>query len=251
MYKHKLTRYFFCILLFGVAISLSAAPVRSDSTLRGFGNGFSNYALELNAGYAYNIPWSHQGDFNIQGLLPINPYFEAAIRFRASTANVYTLSTNLRPKFDVPVGQVFIDLNLHNEFVVRANQFDMAATLALGWRMDYISISLGGMIHYQRFMHQSMNEGGRASFEPVSLLYRLELYGRPRTSDWNIWAFVANHNDFEVERYTQPLFGLGGWYDINPHWRCTLSASFKPTGMFHMNAVFFGAGVQAGFRYTF
>lgn len=242
-----------CLILafFVGSIQLHAATTPADSTLRGFGNGYRNYALELNAGYAYNNAWSHHGAFSVRGLLPINPYFEASIGVQALTANVYTVAANLRPKFDVKVGQVFIDMNLCNRFVARADQYDFAAALALGWRMDYVSIAVGGFLRYNKFMHQDLNEGGRASFEPVSLLYSLEVYCRPRTSDWNIWLLIANRNDFEIERFTQPLFGLGAWYDINEHWRTSITASFKPTGMFHMNAVFYGAGVQAGCRYTF
>ena len=65
------------------------------------------------------------------------------------------------------------------------------------------------------------------------------------------WEPDVNMTDYQIERVWQPMFMANGRYNINEHWQVNLSALCKPTGMFHLNAKYYGAEVRAGFAYQF
>lgn len=87
--------------------------------------------------------------------------------------------------------------------------------------------------------------------EPFQLLYRLECFVRPVTSPWNIAIAISNADDYMIERPWTPMLYLGGWYDIDSHWRLRLSGKYKNAGMFHMNAHYYAAEVRVGGEYRF
>jgi len=58
-------------------------------------------------------------------------------------------------------------------------------------------------------------------------------------------------DDYQMERMWQPLFMIGAWYDVTDHWRINMGVQCKPTGMFHLDATFYGATLRAGFSYKF
>ena len=87
--------------------------------------------------------------------------------------------------------------------------------------------------------------------EPFDAVYRVEAFVRPQTSPWNISLCLSNMDNYQVERMWQPMFYLGGWYDITKHWRVRLSGKYKLAGMFHLNAHYYGAEVRAGVEYRF
>jgi hypothetical protein len=87
--------------------------------------------------------------------------------------------------------------------------------------------------------------------EPFNVIYRVKAFVRPQTSPWNISLCVANIDNYQVERVWQPMFYLGGWYDINNNWRVRLSGKYKLAGMFHLNAHYYGAEVRTGVEYRF
>lgn len=244
--------YIACLAL-GVSLAATAAPreytARDGHSLRGFGE--PTYQLSVMGEYAYNRTWEHMGNLDIQALMPINPYFEMQTNLRFSTANVYTGALILRPKFALPVGELFLETEILYNAIARNRQSDFCAALSLGYRMDYVSVNVGMFSRVMSSWDRDLHSSEAYNSEPFNLLYRLEVFCRPQISRWNISAAFANIDDYQMERIWQPIFTLGGRYDIDSHWRVLLSAQCKPTGMFHLNATFYAAYVRAGFTYKF
>ena len=211
----------------------------------------ARYALTARIEYAYNKSWGHFANIDAQALLPINKHFEMEVNLQASFKNVYTAGIILRPKFPLPVGEIFFDTEVLYKAVMRANQMDLVTALSLGWRFDYLSVQLGSFCRVMENYNRDNNSEEAYNVEPFNLLYRLEVFCRPQRTNWNISAVFANYDDFQFERMWQPLFMLGGRYDIDDHWRVHLQAQCKPAGMFHLNAAFYAATVRAGFTYKF
>ena len=215
----------------------------------GFGD--RRYSVSGLAEYSYNKTWSHHANFDVQALLPFNPYFEMETKLQFSTANVYTGVVQLRPKFEMPVGEIFVETDILYKAVARNRISDITAALGLGYRMDYVSVTLGLFSRVISDWNRSWYTEDAYVAEPFNLLYRLEVFCRPQNNPWNLSFMFSNVDDYQMERMWQPLFSLGAWYDFNDHCRLNLATQCKPTGMFHLDATFYGATFRAGFTYRF
>ena len=237
----------FLTSVFCVLYSVSAAVILAANP--GFGD--REYSLTGMAEYSYNTTWGHHANFDIQSLMPINKHFEMEAKLQFSTANVYTGVLQLRPKFELPVGELFIETDVLYKAVARNRLGDIDAALGIGYRMDYVSITLGMFCRVLDDWDRSANSEDSYVVEPFNLLYRFEVFCRPQNNNWNLSFLFSNVDDYQMERMWQPLFGIGAWYDINEHCRLNFSAQCKPTGMFHLDATFYGATGRVGFTYRF
>ena len=215
------------------------------------GFGERGYRLTVMGEYAYNTTWSHHGNIDVQALLPFNPHFEMEAKVQFSTANVYTGALQFRPKFALPVGELFVETDVMYRAVARNTMSDITAALALGYRMDYVSVTIGMYGRVFDDWKRDWHSNETYVVEPFNLLYRIEVFCRPQKNFWNLSACFSNVDDHQMERMWQPLFALKAWYDINEHWRLQFGAQCKPTGMFHLDATFYGATARAGFTYKF
>lgn len=209
------------------------------------------YAIALHAGYAHNLTYGSFANFDVSAYLPINQYFEAEANVRTSTANVHTLGVQMRPKFALPVGELFLEDRLMANFVVRDQINEFTHAISLGYRMQYVSAQLGMFSRVIAPQPYEKNSGNEYIVEPFCLLYRVEAFVRPATSCWNIAIALSNMDDYMVERGWNPMLYLGGWYDVNEHWRLRLAGKYKHAGMFHMNAHYYAAEVRLGAEYRF
>ena len=233
-------------LLFLLLSALSAALSAANP---GFGE--RKYSLSGMVEYSYNKTWGHHANFDIQSLMPINPHFEMEARLQFSTANVYSGALQIRPKFELPVGELFLETDVYYRAIARNRIGDITAALGVGYRMDYVSITLGVFSRVIDDWNRSWYNEESFVVEPFNLLYRLEVFCRPQNNNWNLSFMFSNIDDYQMERMWQPLFGIGAWYDINEHWRLNFMAQCKPTGMFHLDATFYGATGRVGFTYRF
>lgn len=233
-------------LLFLLLSALSAALSAANP---GFGE--RKYSLSGMVEYSYNKTWGHHANFDIQSLMPINPHFEMEARLQFSTANVYSGALQIRPKFELPVGELFLETDVYYRAIARNRIGDITAALGVGYRMDYVSITLGVFSRVIDDWDRSWYNEESFVVEPFNLLYRLEVFCRPQNNNWNLSFMFSNIDDYQMERMWQPLFGIGAWYDINEHWRLNFMAQCKPTGMFHLDATFYGATGRVGFTYRF
>ena len=215
----------------------------------GFGN--RRYTITGMAEYSYNKTWGHHGNFDVQALMPFNHYFEMEAKVQFSTANVYTGAVQLRPKIEMPVGELFVETDVMYRAIARNRIGDITAALALGYRMDYVSVTLGVFSRVLDNWDRSINTDETYVVEPFNMLYRLEVFCRPQNNPWNLSFMFSNVDDYQMERMWQPLFMIGAWYDVTDHWRINMGVQCKPTGMFHLDATFYGATLRAGFSYKF
>jgi len=237
----------FLTSLFCVLYSVSAAVIFAANP--GFGD--RKYSLTGMVEYSYNTTWGHHANFDIQSLMPINKHFEMEAKLQFSTANVYTGALQIRPKFELPVGELFIETDVMYKAVARNRMGDITAALGVGYRMDYVSITLGVFSRVIDDWDRSWHSEENFVVEPFNLLYRIEVFCRPQNNNWNLSFLISDVDDYQMERMWQPLFGIGAWYDINEHCRLNFSAQCKPTGMFHLDATFYGATGRVGFTYRF
>ncbi|MBR1877467.1 MAG: hypothetical protein IJ814_00520 [Paludibacteraceae bacterium] len=215
------------------------------------GFGERRYSVTGMAEYSFNQTWGHHANFDVQALMPFNQHFEMEAKLQFSTANVHTGAVLLRPKFELPVGEMFVETDVLYKAVARNRMSDMTAALGVGYRMDYVSVTLGLFSRVFINWDRSIHTDETYVVEPFNLLYRLEVFCRPQNNPWNLSFMFSNVDDYQMERMWQPLFMVGAWYDATDHWRINLGVQCKPTGMFHLDASFYGATARAGFTYRF
>jgi len=221
------------------------------------------YSLSVMGEYGFNTTWQHYGGAEIKAFMPINDNVELTLVGEALSSNVYTAAFTARPKMALPVGEMFIDATFLYRAVQRNRIHDFVGAGSLGYKMDYFQMQVGcfyrAMADYDRQWHSE----DEYLCEPFNLLYRVSANVRPLCSRWNIHFGMANFDDTQYERMWQPLFFLGGYYDFHPksnfeyeynaasHFRLLAELTVKPTGMFHLDASFYGTYLKAGFAYKF
>ena len=211
----------------------------------------SQYAVSLHVGYGHNLTYSSMANFDIDAYMPINQYFEMQANIRTSTANYHTVGIQLRPKFELPKGELYLEDRLMARFVVRDQVNEFLHAISLGYRMQYVNVEFGLINRVMMPLPYERNTLDKYIVEPFQLLYRVEGFVRPVTSSWNIAIAISNADNYMIERPWTPMLYLGGWYDVNEHWRVRLSGKYKNAGMFHMNAHYYAAEVRVGAEYRF
>ena len=213
--------------------------------------GDTTYSLSMHAGYGHNLTYGSMANFDVDAYMPVSPYFETQASLRFSTANTYALGVQLRPKFALPVGEMYLEDRLLMNIIKRYHYSDFVQTLSVGYRMQYVNVQVGMSTRVMIPMPYDQHQGDELICEPFDAVYRVEAFVRPETSPWNISLCVSNMDNYQIERMWQPMFYLGGWYDVNEHWRVRLSGKMKLAGMFHLNAHYYGAEVRVGAEYRF
>ena len=234
-------RIFLLVFALGPLMLMAANP--------GFGT--RKYEVTGMVEYNYNKTYRHQANFDIQALMPINQHFEMEAKVQLSTANVYTGALQFRPKFELPAGELFLESNLMYRAIVRNQVADITAAVGVGYRMDYVSVTIGSFFRVMDDWTRSWYSNETYMVEPFNLLYRVEVFCRPQDNNWNLSFLFSNIDDYHMERMWQPLFSVRAWYDVTEHWRLNMGVQCKPTGMFHLDASFYGATARAGFTYKF
>lgn len=209
------------------------------------------YSISLDMGYGHNLTYGSFANFDLGAYMPINTHFEMQANVRMSTANTYAVGVQMRPKFALPVGEMYIEDRLLTSFIRREQFLDFVHALSVGYRMQYVNVQLGMTNRVMLPPTYELSSGDTFVCEPFDLLYRLEVYVRPATSVWNLSLALANVDEYQIERMWQPMFYLGGWYDIDEHWRISLNGKLKLAGMFHLNAHYYASEVRVGAEYKF
>ena len=213
--------------------------------------GDTTYSVSLHAGYGHNLTYGSMANFDIDAYLPINKHFDMQASVRTSTANFYTAGVQLRPKFVLPVGELYLEDRLMMRWVNRDSFRDFVHAFSVGYKMQYVNVQVGMANRIITPLPYTKRSEDEMILEPFDAVYRVEAFVRPQTSPWNISLCLSNMDNYQVERMWQPMFYLGGWYDINEHWRVRLSGKMKLAGMFHLNAHYYGAELRAGAEYRF
>jgi hypothetical protein len=209
------------------------------------------YTLSFDMGYGHNMTYGSFANFDLGAYMPLNTHFEMQANVRMSTANTYAVGVQMRPKFALPVGEMYIEDRLLTSFIRREQFLDFVHALSVGYRMQYVNVQLGMTNRVMLPPTYELSSGDTFVCEPFDLLYRLEVYVRPATSVWNLSLALANVDEYQIDRMWQPMFYLGGWYDIDEHWRISLNGKLKLAGMFHLNAHYYASEVRVGAEYKF
>ena len=213
--------------------------------------GTNQYAVRLNIGYNHNTTYGSYAGVDFGAFMPINQHFEMQADLRFTTANNHAIGVQMRPKFAVPVGEFFLEGRLLSGLYPKDGFNELVQAIAVGYRMEYVSFQVGMSTRLIMNYPYNWHENSNMIVEPFNICYKLEVFVRPQASPWNISLCASNMTDYQIERVWQPMFMANGRYNINEHWQVNLSALCKPTGMFHLNAKYYGAEVRAGFAYQF
>ena len=228
---------FLSIFLFAATLMSVAQENKQPVELRAFGM------------YGYNYTWGHYGGVDLSACVPINQHFELSAAVEASSANLYTIVADARPLFPLSVGALYLDTRVQYKAVVRNRMHEALGAFALGYRMDYVDVELG---MYSRLMSEfgrDWHSEDEILVEPLGFLYSIEVFVRPQTSRWNLSLRFSDCDDYQVERLWQPLFMLGGKFSPTEKLSVLAQVQIKPTGMFHLDASFYGATARVGVSY--
>ena len=213
--------------------------------------GDTTYTVSLHTGYAHNLTYGSYANFDVDAYMPINKHFDMQANIRTSTANVHTMGVQLRPKFRLPKGELYLEDRLMMRMAQRDNYCDFVHAISLGYMMPYVNVQVGMSNRIITPLPYEQHSNDAMILEPFDAVYRVEVFVRPQTASWNISLCLSNMDNYQIERMWAPMFYLGSWYDINPHWRIRLSGKMKLAGMFHLNAHYYGAELRAGAEYRF
>lgn len=225
-----------------------------------------HYSISAAGVYGYNTTWGHYGGAELRAELPINSYFLLYVNAEALSPNVYTVSANFQPRFELPTGELYLDGTLLAGIYERSRTCAYTMAASVGYRMDYVTAQVGFHSLISQDMDVHWHDESNFVVEPFNLLYKVDFRVRPHTSVWNLHFGMANFNEFQYERMWQPLFFLGAHYDL-PFYnvgrasddmhgnirnlRLFCEATVKPAGMFHLAASFYGAKAKVGLAYRF
>ena len=213
--------------------------------------GDTTYTVALHTGYGHNLTYSSYANFDLDAYMPINKHFDMQANIRTSTANVHTMGVQLRPKFGLSKGELYIEDRLMMRWAKRDNYCDFVHAISLGYMMPYVNVQVGMANRIIMPLPYEHHSNDAMILEPFDAVYRVEAFVRPQTASWNISLCLSNMDNYQIERMWAPMFYLGSWYDINSHWRIRLSGKMKLAGMFHLNAHYYGAELRAGAEYRF
>ena len=213
--------------------------------------GDTTYTVALHTGYAHNLTYGSYANFDLDAYMPINKHFDMQANIRTSTANVHSMGVQLRPKFRLPKGELYLEDRLMMRFAMRDNYRDFVHAISVGYMMQYVNVQVGMSNRIITPLPYEHHSEDAMILEPFDAVYRVEAFVRPQSAAWNISLCLSNMDNYQIERMWAPMFYLGGWYDINPHWRVRLSGKMKLAGMFHLNAHYYSAELRAGAEYRF
>lgn len=224
------------------------------------------YSITLLGEYGYNTTWEHFGGGELRANLPINDNFELDVAGEGHTARVYTFSATARPVFQLPVGELFLDGTLFYSHVQRNRIADFVMAASIGYRMDYVSVQVGTFCQIFGDLDYNYHALDSYNVDPFNVLYRLQVNVRPQTSPWNLYFGGTDYTELEYERHWQPIFFLGAHYDLPfynvfsrsdnlkgniRNFRILAEVYCKPTGMFHLDASFYGIKAKLGLGIRF
>jgi hypothetical protein len=82
--------------------------------------------------------------------------------------------------------------------------------------------------------------------EPFNLQYLVRYKLKPSDHQWNAAVATTNFDYFLYTGETNPMFNLSGYYQVSPAIRVFTEAWFEFSGIFNINASYFGYYVRTG-----
>lgn len=233
----------------------SRGEVPEDGTALPQGTVPEKGRIELSAGlvYGHNSTSRNWGGAMLQACLPVHRCFDILLHTQFTTQTGACWNAAFRPKLPLPYGSLYADVSLYSMLQLDYGMLDAVGALSAGYSFDYLDVRAGVFFRgiFDITSQSDKSAGAACIVEPWNLLYRLAFLTRPSTSRWNVGGGITNCTPFEYERPWQPLAFINGFYRIGDHFRINADVTFKPTGMFHLVASFYGIRTSAGFTYIF
>lgn len=151
------------------------------------------------------------------------------------------------------------------EFPFRVQTFmeqttDAEMLLETNWGFDiskkwkHIDLVLGTYFKIYAFRNEAIEtydikEDAEKMKEPFNLLYSFTYHLKPKGYQWNAGITVTNYDYFLYSQETNPFFNLDGCYKLNGNLSLFAQAWFEPSGIFNINATYFGYYFRAGIKW--
>ena len=233
-----ITTILLIVLLFFISINLNAQNERK---------------LTFVTEYGYNNTWEHFGGFYAIGSYPIKDYFNAELGVKAYTSNVYAVAGKVKTLFPKKYGEWRLENRLLYRAFVRNHTFELSGGLVFGFRRDHINLGIGFFARLVSKMGTPViTNQQRYIIEPFNLLYFLEINVMKNSSLWNIGIWSSNYDNFQMERFHQPIFALIGKYSLKEKpIKFFAEVALKPSGIFFITTNFYEFSSKIGISYLF
>lgn len=198
-----------------------------------------------------NTTWGCYGGVDLRARMGVGDYLDLNADFEGLTSNVFAAGLSARPKIKFDKGTMYIDAGMLYKLSGGDGIFDFVSAGSLGWQMKHIEVQLGLYSRTLGSLTRDKHSLEDRIGEPFNILYRGQLNLKGDDSDWDLWAGASDFTPYEYERHWSPIFFLGGRKDLNENLTLFGQAEIKPTGMFHLNANFYGVVCRVGAYYSF
>lgn len=198
----------------------------------------------------YNHVWGVYAGADLHGAMAVGDHLDVKADFEALTSGTVSLGATARPKLQFGAGSLYLDTGVLFRFV-GDGLFDFVTEGSLGWKMKHIEVRAGLYSRTIGNLNTDIHSVEECVCEPFNLMYLGQYNIKGDDSDWDIWGGCANFTSFEYERCWSPIFYLGGRKDLNDSLTLFGQTEIKPTGMFHLNACFYGIICRLGAVYSF
>ena len=228
-----------------LALLLSCAAVSAQEY------GRDRYELSGSGIYGYNQTYRTYAGLSLSGFQPVDSRFETEESLEIAGPGVFSFSASARPKFALPVGEIFLDGTAFFRSFSAYRMAEFITAGSIGYRMEYVSAQFGMFSRTMMDLDRKVHDNENFVSEPFNLLYRISFQVRPSKSAWNVGGGFSNYTWYDYERMWQPLFFVNGHYRFNEHLRLNAEVMLKPTGMFHLVASLYGVRSSVGLTYIF
>ena len=197
----------------------------------------------------YNNTYRWYGGLDLKGNLTVDNV-KFALSCEAISKGVYSFGLTVTPSFELcDNGFLFFDGTLHSRIFSVYSTYEFVYAGSVGFRMRHFSVQAGLFSRtidaFGRDWHSLQNY----VTEPFNLLYRVQLSLKGFDHAWDVYAIVANYNDYEYERMWEPIFTLGGRWDFMDKWSAVAEGTLEPAGVFHGTVKFYEALMRLGIVY--
>lgn len=237
------------ILSFCLAMFFAATAVRAQRIPM-------SYDLGVTVDGGYNRSTGGYGGAGLKGTVAVGNYLDIkykgdCLMSRGGRLDVWAAGLDVQPKINIGKGAIYFEGCILYRQMVIDRSFDFSMGAGLGYRRPHFDIMAG---LYSRTMGATDRQWSSLEVpvsEPFNLMYRAQFFVMGPDSRWDIFGGVGNIREYQVERQFDPCFFAGGRFDLDEHVRFNAQVDVIQSGMFHLNAVYFGTEFRAGVTYIF
>lgn len=199
----------------------------------------------------YNPTWGSYGGVDLRAQMAVDRHLDVYAGFEGLTAGSISTGISVRPKIQFAVGTLYFDAGVLYKHLGGDGIFDFVSRGSLGWQMKHFDVQLGMFNRTMGSIERDIHTDEEMIGEPFNVLYRLQYNLKGNDNPWDLWCGMSDFTAFEFERHWSPIFYLGGRRTLGDDLQLFGQTEIKPTGMFHLNACFYGIVFRVGAFYSF